>query len=215
MNLIDLIAAVATSVRECGGAPTKTKILKLLYLLDIESYRKTGATLTGFAWKFHRFGPWADSYSEALQAAVQANRIAINAPNADEGATFLDPTEKLPLATVFPNVVQELTAKRIIETWASRPTVELLDYVYFHTAPMRDAVRNEPLDFSTVTREEKLPHYTGIKSQLDEKEKQRKRKELLRRLHSATKSSIAPLDPPPRYDETYWSALAKLDSDVD
>ncbi len=215
MNLTDLIAAVATSVRECGGAPTKTKILKLLYLLDIESYRKTGATLTGFAWKFHRFGPWADSYNEALQAAVQANRIAINAPNADEGATFLDPTEKLPLATVFPNVVQELTAKRIIETWAPRPTVELLDYVYFHTAPMRDAVRNEPLDFSTVTREEKLPHYTGIKSQIDEKEKQRKRKELLRRLNSTTKSPIAPLDPPPRYDETYWSALAKLDSDVD
>jgi len=150
-----------------------------------------------------------------LQAAVQANRIAINAPNADEGATFLDPTEKLPLATVFPNVVQELTAKRIIETWAPRPTVELLDYVYFHTAPMRDAVRNEPLDFSTVTREEKLPHYTGIKSQIDEKEKQRKRKELLRRLNSTTKSPIAPLDPPPRYDETYWSALAKLDSDVD
>ena len=48
MNLIDLIAAVATSVREGGGAPTKTKVLKLLYLLDIESYRKTEATLTGF-----------------------------------------------------------------------------------------------------------------------------------------------------------------------
>jgi hypothetical protein len=91
----------------------------------------------------------------------------------------------------------------------------LLDYVYFHTPPMRDAVRNEPLDFSTITREEKLPHYTGIKSQLDEKQKQRKRKELLRRLNSAAKSPIAPLDPPPRYDEDYWSALAKLDSDVD
>jgi len=215
MNLTDLIAAVATFVRECGGATTKTKILKLLYLLDIESYRKTGATLTSFDWKFYRFGPWAASYDEALQAAAQANKIAINAPSADEGATFINPTEKLSLAEIFPNVVQELTAKRIIETWAARPTVELLDYVYFHTAPMRDAIRNELLDFSTVMREERLPHYTGIKSQIDEKERERKRKELLRRLNSTTKTPIAPLDPPPKYDEIYYSALAKLESDVD
>jgi hypothetical protein len=215
MNPTDLIAAVATAVREFGGAPTKTKILKLLYLLDIESYRKAGVTLTGFDWKFYRYGPWATSYDAVLQAAAQANKISINSPDADESATFVNPTQKVLLAAVFPSVVQELMAKRIIETWASRPTVELLDYVYFHTPPMRDAVRNEPLDFSTITREEKLPHYTGIKSQLDEKQKQRKRKELLRRLNSATKSPIAPLDPPPRYDADYWSALAKLDSDVD
>jgi hypothetical protein len=215
MNLTDLIAAIATCIRESGGATTKTKILKLLYLLDIESYRKSEATVTGFDWKFYRFGPWAASYDDALQAAVQANKISINAPNSDEGATFINPIEKLSLDRIFPNVVQQLTAKRIIETWAARPTVELLDYVYFHTAPMRDAIRNERLDFSTVMREEKLSHYTGIKSQIDEKERQRKRKELLRRLSSITKAPIAPLDPPPRYDDNYWSALAKLDSDAD
>jgi hypothetical protein len=213
MNLTDLIAAIVTSVRECGGAPTKTKILKLLYLLDIESYRRTGATLTGFDWKFYRFGPWAQSYDEALQAAVEANKISVNARNFDEGATFINPVEKLALDKVFPNVVQELTAKKIIETWATRPTVELLDYIYFHTAPMRDAIRNEPLDFSTLLREEKLAHYTGIKSQMNEKEKQRKQKELLRKLNSTTKTPIAPLDPPPKYDESYWAALEKLESD--
>jgi hypothetical protein len=215
MNLTDLIAAVATYITECGGSPTKTKVLKVLYLLDIESYRKSGATLTGFDWKFYRFGPWAASYDEALQAAAQVNKVVINAPNADEGATFINPAQRVPLTEVFPNVVQELTAKRIIEAWAARPTVELLDYVYFHTAPMRDALRNELLDFSTVTQEEKLPHYTGIKSQVDEKEKQRKRTELLRRLASTTKTPIAPLDPPPKYDDEYWSALAKLESDPD
>jgi hypothetical protein len=215
MNLTDLIAAVVTCIRECGGAPTKTKILKLLYLLDIESYRRTGATLTGFDWKFYRFGPWAASYDDALQTAVQAQKITVNAREFDEGATFINPTEKVLLNKIFPDIVQEFTAKKIIEAWAARPTVELLDFVYFHTAPMRDAVRNDRLDFSTVTREEKLPHYTGIRSQADEKEKQRKRKELMRRLSSVTKAPIAPLDPAPKYDESYWSALAKLESDVD
>ena len=215
MNLTDLIAAIATSIREFAGAPTKTKILKLLYLLDIESYRKSGVTLTGFDWKFYKYGPWAATYDDALQGAVEAHRITISAPSTDEGATFINPTEPLALSIVFPKVVEELTAKRIIEAWATRPTVELLDYVYFHTAPMRDAIRNEALDFSTVNKEEKLSHYTGIKSQFDEKEKQHKRKELMRRLGSMAKAPIAPLDPPPQYDEIYWSALAKLESDPD
>jgi len=78
MSLSDLISAVATFVRDSGGAPSKTKILKLLYLLDIESYRKTGATLTGFEWKFYKYGPWAESYDDALQAAAQANKILVN-----------------------------------------------------------------------------------------------------------------------------------------
>jgi hypothetical protein len=158
MSLSDLIAAVATSVRDCGGAPTKTKILKLLYLLDIESYRKTSATLTGFDWKFYRFGPWTAEYDDALLAAVEANKVTLNAPNADEGATFINPTEGLALATVFPDIVQRLTAQKIIGTWAVRPMVELLDYVYFHTAPMKDAVRNEALNFSTIAKEEPLSH---------------------------------------------------------
>jgi hypothetical protein len=215
MSLTDLIAAVATSVRDCGGAPSKTKILKLLYLLDIESYRKTGATVTGFEWKFHKYGPWTASYDDALQTAAQANKVLINAREFDEGATFINPVERLPLSQVFPDIIQQLTAKKIIETWAARPTVELLDHIYFHTAPMRDAVRNEALDFSTLMREEKLPHYTGIKSKADEKELQRKRKELLKKLSSAPKSPIAPLDPPPKYDESYWAALEKLESDVE
>jgi len=215
MNLTDLIAGVATCVRESGGAPTKTKILKLLYLLDIESYRKTEATLTGFDWKFYRFGPWAAAYDETLLAAVHENKVAINAPNADEGAVFVNPIIKVSLAKLFPNIVQELTAKRIIETWATKPTVELLDYVYFHTAPMRDAIRNEELDFSTVTREEKLPHYTGIKTQMGEKERQQKRAQLLRSLSSTTKTPMTPLNPPPKYDDNYYSAIVRLESDVD
>ena len=45
---------------------------------------------------------------------------------------------------------------------------------------------------------------------MDEKEIQRKRGELLRRLNAVLKSQIAPLDPPPNYDESYWAAVDKL-----
>jgi hypothetical protein len=61
MAITDLISAVASYIAECGGAPTKTKVLKLLYLLDIEAFRKTQNTLTGFDWIFYLYGPWAAS----------------------------------------------------------------------------------------------------------------------------------------------------------
>jgi hypothetical protein len=215
MNLTDLISAVASYISECGGATTKTKLLKLLYLLDIEAYRQTGQTLTGFDWIFHRFGPWAASYDDALADAAQANRVKIAAREFDEGATFINSVEKVPISQVFTNIVQELTAKRIIEAWATKPTVELLDYVYFHTAPMRDAERHAALDFSTVLTEPKLAHYKGLKSDTDPREAARKRRQFLETLNSRQQIQIVPLDPPPNYDDNYWSSIAQLESDMD
>jgi len=216
MGLTDLIGAVASYITECGGAPTKTKVLKLLYLLDIEAFRRTQKTLTGFDWIFYLYGPWAASYDDALSAAADTNKIRVALPEPDnEGATFINPAQKLPLSAVFPNVVQELTAKRIIEAWASRPTVELLDYVYFHTAPMRDAKRGAALDFSTVIHEEKLPHYSGVNSKAEKKEVAQKRRQFLEGMKSVRKAQIMPLDPAPQYDEKYWSSVNKLESELD
>jgi hypothetical protein len=44
----NLIPAILTYVRDKEGFATKTKLLKLLYLLDLEAYRETRQTLTGF-----------------------------------------------------------------------------------------------------------------------------------------------------------------------
>ncbi len=217
MNLSDLIGAIASYVGELHGSLTKTKLLKLLYLLDIESYRKTQTTLTGFDWTFYLYGPWSGQYEDTLAAAESADRIRIAPPAyGDEGATFINPTgAKVQLSQPFPNIVQELTAKRIIEAWANRPTGELLDYVYFHTAPMRDAKRNEPIDFTKVLDEEPLPHYKLPKLALDEKKIKEKRAALLKQIRGVEKKVISPLEPAPRYDEQYWEAIRVIESDVD
>jgi hypothetical protein len=216
MELTELIAAVASYIRECGGAPTKTKVLKLLYLLDIDAYRRTQQTVTGLDWIFYLYGPWSSSYDEVLDEAVGSDKIRITGPErGDEGATFINPSQIVPLDRVFPSVMQELAAKRIIEAWASRPTVELLDYVYFHTAPMQGAERGAALDFSILRREEPSPHYFGVKPKEDAKEISRKRKQLIESMKSLRKVEIAPLDPAPRYDDNYWSSVAKLESDKD
>ena len=56
-----LIAAVVTWVVEQGSYVTKTKLLKLLYLFDIEYYRVHRQTFTGFSWKFFHLAVYSDS----------------------------------------------------------------------------------------------------------------------------------------------------------
>ena len=47
-NLSELILAVVSYVTEHGGYITKTKLLKLLYLFDVEFYRACGRTFNSF-----------------------------------------------------------------------------------------------------------------------------------------------------------------------
>ena len=51
----EVALAILTRVNERAGFVNKTKLLKLLYLADIEHYRKFGETLSGFDWIFYLF----------------------------------------------------------------------------------------------------------------------------------------------------------------
>ena len=51
MNLALLIPAVLSYACARSGFATRTRLLKLLYLLDIEAFRKERATLTDFNWR--------------------------------------------------------------------------------------------------------------------------------------------------------------------
>lgn len=49
-TLKQLILALLTIIRDQDGNATKTKLLKLLYLADIEHFRDTGKLLTDAEW---------------------------------------------------------------------------------------------------------------------------------------------------------------------
>ena len=165
MDLSILIPAILTYIRKWNGVATKTKLLKLLYLLDIEAYRESRTTLTGFSWKFYLYGPWAIEYERLLSELNRSGIVALRTGELGGLETvFVNATESVPLEKAFPAAKQEFRTRRIIEAWADRPTGELVDYVYFHTAPMRDARRNEPLDFDSVFSEEPQAKYTRSKS---------------------------------------------------
>jgi len=62
-----LFAAIVSYVEERGGYVTKTKLLKLLYIFDVEYFRARRQTYTGFAWKFYPRGTPKTGHRWTLQ----------------------------------------------------------------------------------------------------------------------------------------------------
>jgi uncharacterized protein YwgA len=49
-----------------GVLHSKTKLVKLLYLLDLKAIKKLGKTLTGVKFKSYFYGPYSDEIDEVL-----------------------------------------------------------------------------------------------------------------------------------------------------
>ena len=215
MDLELLIPGIATFIRDKEGAATKTKLLKLLYLLDIESFREKHETLTGFDWIFYKYGPWTPKYDEILLQLADAGKIRLSeSGRGDFETTFINVTNPVPLSKVFPKATDELKARRILEAWAERPTGELLDYVYFHTVPMRDAQRGRPLDFEAILREEPPVDYRRAASDGSPDELKKKRKQFLNAIASAPKIASGHFIEP-TYGNDYWTAIETMEREPD
>lgn len=149
----ELVRAVLTRLRDVGANAGKTKLLKLLYLADIEHFRKTGVTLTGFDWIFFLYGPWAPEFDDVL---TQLETEAIIGSR-DWAATGVEGRElyikdPLDIGKVIADTDEYFRTKGLIDTFAALSTPELLDYVYFSTEPMQAATKMERLDFGKVSK---------------------------------------------------------------
>lgn len=149
-----LVRAILTRLRELDSTASKAKLLKLVYLADIEHVRKTGSTLTGFEWLFYLYGPWAADFDNTLEQLQSEGVIDVRdwTDTSFEGKEIriADP---LDLGKVIADTDEYFRTKRMIDTFATLSTPELLDYVYFSTEPMEGAEKLKPLDFTKVSRE--------------------------------------------------------------
>ena len=208
----DLIRAVLSRLRELDATAGKTKVLKLLYLADIEHVRTTGETLTGFDWMFFLYGPWAKDFDEAI-SQLEAEGAIERRPWVQgdiEGEGFLG-KEPADLNNLIGNTEEYFRTRRLIDTFAQLSTPELLDYVYFDTEPMRDAEKLKPLDFGKVSK--RAPQLYRRKASgtppARVKDLQRARRDNKERVEREARSSIASFRTP-THDEHYMKALEVL-----
>jgi hypothetical protein len=210
--IYDLVPAIVSYVREQGGCITKTKLIKLLYLFDVEFYRVHRKTFTGFDWIFFHLGPWTKEYDTVLQQLLSKDILdEVPSSKPDIDAKFYRSLEPRDLNSVLPDYRDRSILRFVLDNWGNRPTGEILDYVYFRTEPMEHAVRNQPLDFSSI-RIETPPRYRRQPSGKTPHQIEALRKQW--RLKSAgpcTEKAMQDSYTPPRYDEEFFDALLKLD----
>jgi len=210
MDLQRLIQAILSRVHEREGSVTKTKLLKYLYLFDLEAFHRQGRTITGFDWVFHLYGPWAPQYDRLYTDLVKGGVMRVTpGTRPDLDTEFISATRRVELQEVVDDTGLELAFRHIVDDWADRRLGEMLDYVYFHTEPMLEARRGERLDFGQPT---------GPREPLTlsdrPREDRRRVDDLRRRVASRRPAETAPgRFTPPRYDAAYFDALHTISED--
>lgn len=202
-----LIKAIISFVTEKESYVTKTKLLKYLYLIDIEYYRMHDKTLTGFNWIYYHYGPWAHEYEKIYEdmAAKEELRIDLSV-RPDLETQFLTTEEYVELEEALEDSELKSEAERILERWADEPLGKILDYVYFYTEPMERAIKGQPLDFSKVHKEKEKP-YPLPKGTLSQKEIGQIKKQFYEK-HKVIKEKTP--YPNIEYGEDYWKGVKRL-----
>jgi hypothetical protein len=205
-----LIVSIIAYVTEHDGYVTKTKLLKLLYLFDVEFYRAHGKTFTGFDWKYFHLGPWTREFDPILADLINRGKIVEQAAQrSDYDTKFLhtpdDPRPRSP----FDNFKDQTILVSLLNVWGPSTTGEILDHVYFRTEPMEHGIRNELLDFSRVapqvpaTYKKTAPSKTPGEIKALRRAFDRKAAERAQPIFAFTK---------PNYDEEFLTAMEKLDT---
>ena len=205
-DLKPLIAYLIDQVRDQGGITNKTALVKLVYLIDVECWRKLGKSATGLEWKFHHYGP----YSPTMERDINDNSFLRVFGNRHSGYAFSTSSDWKDIHAAFnigfgPRVRR--IADDVVKRWGLESLETLLEYVYFETEPMQNARRGETLDFSMIqTEENPTPRHpnlvfsdefiSSLRARWDQRTK-------------ITSTSSREQDAPdePVYDEVYEKAL--------
>jgi hypothetical protein len=218
-KIIDLAQAICTRVQEQDGNVSKTKLIKYLYLIDIEYYKVHERTYTGFNWIFYHYGPWTNEYEEIYSEMSSSPLFDIKVSGGlDFDTQFITSSEKKDLDSIFPpkEAMLELKVKRIVDRWACEGLSPLLNYVYFYTKPMMGAEKKETLDFTKILTFPSIPKFKLSKGSLSSSELKKIREKVqakIREKKLTPKKDI--VFTPPIYDDLYWQEIDKLNRDTE
>lgn len=144
---LDIIKQVMASAKEQAvNTPTKTRLIKLLYLVEVEYCKHYQKRLTNLKWQFYHYGPYSSEIEpilgspdiEEVPFALKGGKSGSQYKLADDEVTEYVPWE-------IKRLVDE-----IVKAWGDVDLNKLLDHVYFDTEPMKNALRGDLLDFSQI-----------------------------------------------------------------
>lgn len=144
-----LIAYIVDQLTELEGQISKIRIVKILYLIDIEFYGRYRRTLTHLDWIDWKYGPFAFAINDAVRALGYELEEEEIITRAGQIAKVFRVSEEITIEDMV-NFATRVMIQEIIRKWAYEDTIWLLDYVYFETAPMADAQFGHRLSFESI-----------------------------------------------------------------
>ncbi|MFO0763036.1 MAG: hypothetical protein U0359_41755 [Byssovorax sp.] len=210
MSAIDsatLVQGLIAWMRQEGVAVTRTRLMKFIYLADLHHARHhEGATITGWRWYVHSFGPMANEAYVLLDRGVREGWLTSNASSSsgEEGepsAIFYDIVTK--------GAAEQLHGMGKVHRWIKTlgdDTPRLLRFVYGNTEPMVDAKEGEYLDFSSARPTDNVAPIHGRKPTRKEEKRFEEISKRLRARYEAAQASNAKIVDGPR-DDAYFNDL--------
>jgi hypothetical protein len=148
-NVIEIIKQILNEAKKMDTTLGSTKLVKLLYLIDVEYYRYHNQKATNLQWRFYHYGPYALELSTLLQGPdleiedieLEGEKLfkKIELKYENDRGVNLDP-----IINVITNAV--------VQEWCTKDLNQILNYVYFDTEPMIYAKKGDILDFSTIKK---------------------------------------------------------------
>lgn len=150
-ELSEFIKFIVSEANDKGGYVTTLRLVKFIYLIDVEYYRARNKPLTNLKWIFYKFGPFAFEIQKAGKSlGYNLCSEEFVSLTGKRGKIFSVDTYQHPprwLNQISLNVIDQ-----ILEIWCDQETSTLLNYVYYQTEPMQFGVRNKQLDFSFIEK---------------------------------------------------------------
>jgi hypothetical protein len=212
-RLHSLLLYVVSKLTDMQASFGKTKLVKLLYLIDVENYRRYGAKLTGLNWVFYYYGPYSPEIDDVLKRldlyipeeeviTGSQHRAFVYKARWDAEESFMEEASHS----------ERLLVDRVLKMWGMEDLNPILTHVYFHTEPMQGTERGDTLDFSKIKQISVADYEREIAKPNAERLKEireRLKQVQTERLKRMTKT----LEPKPRFDEVFWQSVTHMDSE--
>lgn len=151
-----LRALIRFIVEKESGHLTKTKLVKLLYLIERRHYIQTGKLLTGVDWVLYFYGPYAHEISSTL-ADMDGQDIDERSMVSYDGTSYyiyyageepaIDPVKNL-------SKTEFKIAKTVLDQYGQVSLKSILDEVY-DLPEVKKATPGHSIDFSKIRKSSK------------------------------------------------------------
>lgn len=150
-ELGDLAAYIVESARGRGITVNRGRLVKLLYLVDVERVRTRRQPVTGVAWILGRSGPTASGLEATLRDLATREKESGQWGRSVVHENFRDPSRGDDWIAGTKMLVDG-----VIRTYAGLDTEALNGYVANQTGPMLDAAPGDPLQLDLARDDRRL-----------------------------------------------------------